>query len=510
MNLQLTEMQNMVVETARELGEKKLFAARVHLDETEEYPLELMKEAGNLGLVGVAIPEAYGGMGQGVLSLSLATEEIAKVDPAVSTVFMVTTLGALPILISGTEEQKQKYLPKLASGEWIGAFGLTESNAGSDALALQTKAVKDGDYYVLNGSKAFITSAGQADVYTIFAVTNPSRGKRGISGFIVTKDMPGFSVEKKEKKMGIRCSQTCGLVFNNCRVPAANLIGGKEGIGAITLLNTLNRSRIGIGAQSIGAAVGAMKEALAYARERKQFGKPITEFQAIQRKFANAHLDIEASRALVYAASRCADAGTGELAKLGAMAKCFSSDRAMEITEEAVQVCGGIGYMRDFPVEKYMRDAKIFKIYEGTNEIQRNEIVTFLLHSVVGMAVPSDELVRSMLIAVLDAIKSRADARTLVSLGRRLLSMSLRYAKELPSFEQGIQHVFANAAMYMEAAELLVLDSEQENASEQSKITAEAFAIRALQKAIPEVSAICEGRGRSDELKDQIAKFVIG
>jgi len=260
------------------------------------------------------------------------------------------------------------------------AFGFTEANAGSDALAMQMKAVKDGDAYVLNGSKVFITNAGHANLYTIFAVTNPNRGARGISAFLVEKGTPGFDFGKKENKLGIRCSETRSLEFNNCRIPAENLLGGKEGLGAITALNTLHRARMGVGAQGVGLAQGAFNEALEYAKQRKQFGQSIVAFQAIQHKLADMAIKIETARLLVYRAAWEADQNPkGAVAKLGSMAKCYGSDIAIEVAIEAIQICGGIGYMRDFPVEKYMRDAKILQIYEGTNEMQRNEIASVLL-----------------------------------------------------------------------------------------------------------------------------------
>lgn len=380
MDFGLSEEQKEIQNLAREITRKRLLPIRMEIDEKEEYPLEFAKELGKVGLLSIYIPEEYGGFGQGVTALCLATEEIAKVCPAASTVYAANALGAMPILLSGTEEQKKKYLPKIASGEYLGAFGLTEAEAGSDAMAMKTKAVKDGDYYILNGTKEFITNASQADIYLVFAVTNPNRGARGISGFIVEKGTLGFDFGKKEKKMGIRCSETRPLSFVNCKIPAENLLGGKEGFGAIAILNTLNRSRIGVGAQAVGTAQGAFDEAMTYARQRKQFGQNIVSFQAIQHMFADMAMLIESARALVYKAAWYVDIGEKEkIAKFGAMAKCFASDAAMKVATDAVQICGGIGYMRDFPVEKYMRDAKIFQIYEGTNQIQRNEIAQILI-----------------------------------------------------------------------------------------------------------------------------------
>lgn len=382
MDLELTEIEQIIQNLAREVSKKELLPIRSQLDEEDGYPLQFVKKLGELGLSGVYIPGQYGGAGQGVTSLCLVMEEISKVCAGASTAYGANALFAMPILLNGTEEQKEKYLTKIAAGEYLGAFGLTEAAAGSDALALQTKAVKDGNAYILNGGKEFITNAEQADVYVIFAVTNPNRGARGISGFIVEKGTPGFTFGKKEKKMGIRCSETRSLGFNNCRVPAENLLGSREGIGAIAVLNTLFRARIGIGAQAAGLMQGAYQESLNYAKQRKQFGQNVTAFQAIQHKLADMAMKIETSRLLVYKAARTADDPKSDkdaVAKLGAMAKCYASDRAMEVASEAIQICGGIGYMRDFPAEKYLRDAKILQIYEGTNEIQRNEIAAILI-----------------------------------------------------------------------------------------------------------------------------------
>lgn len=381
MDLKLSDELKEIQNLAKDAAEKLLKPIRAKLDEEEKYPLEFVKELGRLGLLSIFVPEEYGGLGLGVTALSLVTEEISKVCLGASTAYAANALGAMPIILSGTEEQKKKYLPKIASGECLAAFGLTEAEAGSDAMAMKAKTVKEGDCYVLNGSKQFITNAGQADVYTVFAVTNPARGARGISGFILEKGMPGFDFSKKEIKMGIRCSETRSLNFANCKVPAENLLGGKEGWGAIMVLNTLNRSRIGVGAQGVGLAQGAFNEAMAYAKQRRQFGQSIASFQAIQHKFADMGMLIESARALVYKAAWYADSGADKdtVAKFGAMAKCFASDAAMKVTVEAVQICGGIGYMRDFPVEKYMRDAKVTQIYEGTNQIQRNEIAMMMI-----------------------------------------------------------------------------------------------------------------------------------
>lgn len=380
MDFRFTEIEEEVRKMAAEVAQKYLLKIRGKLDEAEEYPEEFIRETGRTGLLSVYLPEEYEGMGLGITALCIAMEEISKVCTGASTVYGANALGTMPIMLAGTDEQKKKYLPKIARGECLVAFGFTEANAGSDALAMQMKAVKDGESYILNGSKMFITNAGHADLYTIFAVTNPNRGARGISVFLVEKGTSGFNFGKKEDKCGIRCSETRSLEFNNCRIPVENLLGNREGMGAITALNTLHRARMGVGAQGVGLAQGAFNEALAYAKQRKQFGQSIVSFQAIQHKLADMAMKIETARLLVYRAAWEADQNPkGAVAKLGSMAKCYGSDISIEVAIEAVQICGGIGYMRDFPVEKYMRDAKILQIYEGTNEMQRNEIASVLL-----------------------------------------------------------------------------------------------------------------------------------
>jgi alkylation response protein AidB-like acyl-CoA dehydrogenase len=290
-----------------------------------------------------------------------------------------TALGTFPILLFGTEEQKQKYLPGIAAGKTIAAFGLTEANAGSDALGMKTTAVLDGNEYVLNGTKQWITNGENAHVYTVFAKTNIAKGARGISAFIVEKGTPGFTFGKHEDKMGIRASSTTELVFQDCRIPKENLLGGKEGMGSIAAINTLNYSRPGVGAQALGIAAGALEDAINYSRQRIQFGAPISSFQAIQHMLADMATQVEASRALLYATARMIDAGEKKFAKESAMSKLMCSDTAMRVTVDALQVMGGYGYMREYPMEKRMRDAKITQIYEGTNQIQRNEIALQLI-----------------------------------------------------------------------------------------------------------------------------------
>ncbi len=375
----LTEEQKMLKELARKIAEEKIMPVRAELDEKEEFPWEIMKVCAEAGLFGVAIPEEYGGVGGGVLENCLVVEELSRACIGVSVSYAASGLGAYPILLYGTEEQKRKYLPEIASGRKLAAFGATEANAGSDVAAMQTTAVKDGNGYVLNGTKQWITNGGEAEIYSVFAVTDKRKGPRGISGFIVEKGTPGFSFGKKEKKLGIRASATRELIFEDCWVPEENLIGGREGIGLIIILRTFDMTRPGIGAQAVGLAQGAFEVALKYARERVQFGQKIISFQAVQHMLADMATQIEAARALVYSVARYIDSHPRTFSKEAAMAKLFPSDVAMKVALDAVQILGGYGYMRDFPVEKMMRDAKILQIYEGTNQIQRNNIALELV-----------------------------------------------------------------------------------------------------------------------------------
>ena len=375
----LTEEQQMMVDLARKIAQEKIKPVREHYDETEEFPWPIMEELAKSDLCGVYIPEEYGGFGGGVFELVLVVEELCKVDGGIALALAATALGAFPILLYGSEEQKKKYLPDIASGKKLAAFGLTEPDAGSDATALKTTAIKDGDYYILNGTKCFITNAGEAEIYTVFANTNPKRGARGISCFILEKGMEGFEFGKKEKKMGIRASSTRELIFNNVKVPKENLVG-REGFGLIIAQATLDASRPGVAAQALGIAAGALEEALDYARERVQFGQPIISFQAIQHMLADMATEVEAARALVYQTAKMMDAhSVKRTTKESAMAKLFASEVAMRVTTNAVQIFGGYGYIREYPVEKMMRDAKITTIYEGTSQIQRNEIALALI-----------------------------------------------------------------------------------------------------------------------------------
>ncbi|MBW2038679.1 MAG: acyl-CoA dehydrogenase family protein [Deltaproteobacteria bacterium] len=375
----LTEDQKMLRDLARRIAEEKVMPVRAELDEKEEFPWEVMRACAEAGLFGVFIPEEYGGFGGGVFDNCLVVEELSRACIGVSVSFAGSGLGAYPILLYGTEEQKHKYLPEIASGRKLAAFAATEANAGSDVAALQTVAARDGDGYVLNGTKQWITNGGEAEIYPVFAVTDKKRGPRGISSFIVEKGTPGFSFGKKERKLGIRASATRELVFEDCWVPKENLIGAREGIGLIIILRTFDLTRPGIGAQAVGLAQGAFETATRYARERVQFGQKIISFQAVQHILADMATQIEAARALVYTVARYMDSHPKRYSKEAAMAKLFPSDMAMKVAIDAVQVLGGYGYVRDFPVEKMMRDAKILQIYEGTNQIQRNNIALELI-----------------------------------------------------------------------------------------------------------------------------------
>jgi butyryl-CoA dehydrogenase len=368
-----TEDQAMIKEMTRQIAEEKVVPVREELDDKEEFPWEIMKVLAQSDLFGLFIPEEYGGLGKGCLELCIAVEELSRACVGVSTTYAANALGTSPILLFGSEEQKKKYLPDIAAGKRLVAFGLTEANAGSDAAGIQTTAKFDGNEYVLNGTKQWITNGGEAEIYTIIAMTDKAKGARGASAFIVEKGTPGFNFGKKEKKMGIRASATRELVFDNCRIPKDNILS-REGIGFIITMRILDNSRTGVGAQGVGVAQGAFEEAVKFAKQRIQFGHPVISFQAVQHMLADMATEIEAARALVYSVARYIDSGAKEITKESAMAKVFATDMAMRVTTNAVQVMGGSGYMREYPVEKMMRDAKILQIYEGTNQIQRNII----------------------------------------------------------------------------------------------------------------------------------------
>ena len=371
----LTPEQQMIQDLARKIAQEKVLPVRAELDEKEEFPWDLMKVCAEAGLFGVSISEEYGGFGGGVLENCLAVEELSRICLGVATSYAASGLGAHPIMLYGSEEQKKKYLPDIAKGKRLAAFGLTEADAGSDAGAIRTTAVRKGEGYVLNGTKQWITNGGEAEIYTIIAITNRGKGPRGATALILEKGTPGFDFGKKEKKMGIRASATRELVFQDCFVPQGNVIA-KEGMGFIVTMRTFDRTRPGVGAQAVGVAQGALDEAVRYAREREQFEKKIISFQAVQHLLADMATLVEAARALVLSVARYVDQEKNpkDISKLSGMAKVFASDVAMKVTIDAVQVFGGYGYMRDYPVEKMMRDAKILQIYEGTNQIQRNVI----------------------------------------------------------------------------------------------------------------------------------------
>ena len=378
MDYLLTEQQIMVRDLARKIAREKIKPVAAKYDEEEEFAWEIVKVLADSDLFGVYIPEVYGGLGGGVMDMCLVAEELSRACGGIALSFAGTGLGTFPILLYGNEEQKRRILPDIAKGKRLAAFCITEAEAGSDAGSIKTTAKKDGDHYILNGTKQWITNAGEAEVYTVIAMTDKTKGARGASAFIVEKGTKGMDFGKKEKKLGIRASATREVIFTDCRIPKANLIS-KEGMGFIVAMKTFDNSRPGVAAQAVGIAQGALDHAIEYARKRVQFGKPISSFQAIQHMLANMATEIEAARALVYAAARMVDSGAKSVAKESAMAKLFASDTAMKVTIDAVQIFGGYGYMREYPIEKYMRDAKITQIYEGTNQIQRNVIAANLI-----------------------------------------------------------------------------------------------------------------------------------
>jgi alkylation response protein AidB-like acyl-CoA dehydrogenase len=373
MDYLLTEEQQMLQDLARQIAFDRIKPIRAQLDEEEIFPWDVMADLAQADLCGTIIPEEYGGLGLGCMENCLVLEALAQGCVGVATTYAASFLGAYPLLLFGTEAQKSRYLPPLARGEALAAFALTEPQAGSDAGAIAATAQKDGDFFVLNGTKQWITNAGEAQFNTIIAMTDRSKGARGASAFLVEKNDPGVSFGKKEKKMGIRASVTREVILEDCRIPADRVLG-KAGLGFIITMKTLDLARPGVGALAVGLAQSALDEAAAFAKERQQFGAPIFSFQAVQHLLADMATKIEAARALVYAVSRYIDSSPKDYSKEGAMAKLFPTDMAMQVTVDAVQVMGGHGYMREYPVEKMMRDAKILQIYEGTNQIMRNII----------------------------------------------------------------------------------------------------------------------------------------
>lgn len=381
----LSDEHKMIRNIARKIADEKIKPVRAKLDEEEIFPTEILKEIAKVDLFRVLVPPEYGGFETGTLGVCLAVEELARGCAGVSTTYGVVGLGALPLIVAGNEEQKQKYLPAVAEGNLITAFCLTESGAGSDVANIKTNAVRDGEHWVLNGTKCFITNAPEAELYTVIAMTNRGRGTRGMTAFLLEKGTPGFSFGKKEMKMGIRSSCTSELIFEDCRVPHENILGS-EGQGFIVAMKTLDNSRVEIGAIALGIAQGALEAASEYASQREQFGQPIINFQAVNFMLADMATHVEAVRSLVYSVARFMDSHPRFFSKESAMAKMYASDVAMKVTVDAIQVMGGYGYMRDYPVEKMMRDAKITQIYEGTNQIQRLVIATNMIRELKSKA----------------------------------------------------------------------------------------------------------------------------
>ena len=377
----LTDEHKMIRDMARTIADEVVRPVAAEYDRNGVFPWPVVEKMAEAGLFGVYIGEEYGGIGDTdrTMNMVLVTEEVSKACGGIALSFAGTALGTLPIIIAGNEEQKAKFLPAIAAGKRLAAFALTEAQAGSDAAGIRTTAIRDGDHYVLNGVKQWITNGGDAEVYTVVVMTNPQKGPRGASTLIVEKGTPGFSFGKEEDKMGIRASSTRELVFEDCRVPVENLLG-REGTGFITAMKTFDASRPGVGAQALGIAQGALDLAVDWAITRKQFGSPVSSFQGLRFLLADMAMQVEAARALIYATSRHIDGNPRDRSTIySAMSKCFASDVAMQVTTDAVQVFGGSGYMRDYPIEKFMRDAKITQIYEGTNQIQREEISRILI-----------------------------------------------------------------------------------------------------------------------------------
>ena len=377
MDFHLTKEQQMLRKMYREFAENEVKPLAQEIDEEERFPMETVEKMAKLGMMGIYFPKGYGGAGGDVLSYAMCVEELAKVCGTTAVIVSAhTSLCCAPIFEHGTEEQKKKYLPDLLSGKKIGAFGLTEPGAGTDASGQQTTAVLEGDHYVLNGSKCFITNGNVADTFVVFAMTDKKAGNHGISAFIVEKDFPGFSQGKHEKKMGIRGSSTCDLIFEDCIVPKENLLG-KEGKGFKIAMMTLDGGRIGIASQALGLAEGAIDEAVKYTKERVQFGRPLSKFQNTQFQLADMACRTKAAQYVVYAAAMKKQ-NHEDYSEAAAMAKLFAAETASDVTRRAVQLFGGYGYTREYPVERMMRDAKITEIYEGTSEVQRMVIAKHL------------------------------------------------------------------------------------------------------------------------------------
>lgn len=378
-NVFYNESQLEIKELTRKIAEEKILPIRAEYDKLEKFPRDILKEIGRADLFRVFVPEKYEGLGGGIIELSLVTEELSRICGGISISYAASGLGAMPIILFGNDDQKKNFLIPIASGEKIAAFAITESEAGSDSSNVQTKAVLEGNYYIVNGTKQFITSGGEADIYVVFVKTNPNKGIRGLSALIIEKGTKGFSFGKKEKKLGIKSSVTSELIFDNCKVPKENLIS-REGRGFKIAMATFDRTRPGVAAQAVGIAQGAFEAAAEYAAGRVQFNHAIITFQGIGFMLADMETAIEASRALVYTAAAYIDSGAADITKVSAMAKVYASDVAMKVTTDAVQIFGGYGYMQDYPVEKMMRDAKITQIYEGTNQVQRAIIMQKIIN----------------------------------------------------------------------------------------------------------------------------------
>lgn len=378
MNYFLTDTQQELRDLVRRVAVEKVKPVRAKHDRESTFPWDMVKEFSNAGFFSVYIPEEYGGFGGGIFELVIVTEELSRICGGISLAVAATALGTFPILISGNDDQKSRYLPDLITGKRLAGFCLTEPDAGSDAGSISTKAIKKGGKYILNGTKHFITNGSVAGIYTVIASTDPNKGSRGASAFIVEDGFPGLKIGKIEDKLGIRASKTSEVIFEDCEVPVENRIG-REGEGFKVAMRTLDRSRPGVAAQALGIAQGAFDLASEYATTRIQFGKPISSFQGIQFMLADMATSIEAARGLVYSTARMIDSGEKKIALESAMCKVYASDVAMSVATDAVQIFGGYGYMRDYPIEKFMRDAKITQIYEGTNQIQRSVIARHLI-----------------------------------------------------------------------------------------------------------------------------------
>ena len=379
-----TPRQIELSQRARELAENVMRPVAAKYDEAQEYPWEVQKAIKQAGLSGVWIPEEYGGMGGGVLDLCIVVEEFSRACGGMGVAYAVNALGSFPIIVGGTDAQKERWLPSIAAGDKLVAFGLSEKESGSDAGSMVTRAERDGDEYVLNGEKKWNTNGAVASMNIIFAVTEPGRGARGVSGFVVEADTPGYRVGKHEDKLGIRCVPVVEIHLKDCRVPAETLLGESEGRGFKHAMITLDRARPGVAAQAVGLAQGALDLTLEYTHQRQQFGQSVSSFQGVQWMLADMTTQIEAARQLVHTAARTIDSGHKAITKISAMCKLYATDVAMKVTTDCVQLFGGYGYCKDYPIEKYMRDAKITQIYEGTNQIQRLVIARALLREAAG------------------------------------------------------------------------------------------------------------------------------